>query len=71
MQHDGARLEQGQVAVLIGRDLTERLQRHVLRRLHLGEGDQAHVDATDLVATKIMTPKTTRFGGASSGLRAI
>jgi len=43
VQHDGARFEQRQLALLVGRDLPEGMQRAVRRRLHLGEGDQPHV----------------------------
>jgi hypothetical protein len=40
-QNDGAGLEEGQIAVLVGRDLAERLDRAVGGLLHLGEGHEA------------------------------
>ncbi len=41
--HDRARLEQGEVAVLIGRNLPEGVQSHVRRLLHLGERNQPDI----------------------------
>ncbi|GJE46778.1 hypothetical protein AEGHOMDF_5986 [Methylobacterium soli] len=42
MQHDGARLEQGEVALLIGRDLPEGMKGPVRGLLHRREGEQTN-----------------------------
>ena len=43
MEHDRPRLEQGEIAVLIGRDLAERMQRQMRGLLHRSERDKANL----------------------------
>ena len=43
MEHDRPRLEQGEIAFFIGRDLPERMQRQMRGLLHLFERNQANV----------------------------
>lgn len=43
MQHDGARLEQREIAVLIGRNLPERMQRPMRGLLHVAERKQTNI----------------------------
>lgn len=43
VKHDRPRLEQGEVAVLIGRNLAKRMRFEMRRFLHGAEGNQADV----------------------------
>ena len=43
VEDDGAGFEEAEVALLIGGNLPERMQRQVRRLLHLLEGDQANI----------------------------
>ena len=43
VEHDGPRLEQDELAFLVGRDLAERMQRQVRRLLHRPERNQANL----------------------------
>src|SRR5262249_5036462 len=43
MEHDGPRLEQGEIAFFIGRNLSERMKRSMRRFLHLTERNKTNV----------------------------
>src|SRR5688572_5541109 len=43
MEHDGARLEQGEIAFFIGRNLPERMKRTMRGFLHLTERNKTNV----------------------------
>lgn len=43
VEHDCPRLEEGEIAFFIGRNLPERMQRAVRRRFHRGEGNQPNL----------------------------
>ena len=43
VEHDGSRIEQGEIALFIGRNLPERMNREMRRFLHRAERNQTHL----------------------------